>query len=159
MCDIGGTRATRRHASIERSHVVGAAAALLVLLAAVPAAGSMRPSRNQLISMQQVRPIEITPQSVSVDDNGDASVIVVIGETQIPKPNRFRLTPAKLAHLRNLIASSGIERLHIDAPVPKKQEMYTLIAGDHEDRVVEGHIPRSLRPLIAFLSGLISAHL
>ena len=135
-------------------------AVALLVLAVVPAAGeTANATSHQLIYMAQVRPIEITPQSVSVQTDGRASVIDVIGELTIPTPNRFRLTPARLARLRGLIARSGIGHLGIEQPIPIKREMYTLIAGTHRVRVVEGHIPARMRPLISFLSALIWNHI
>lgn len=111
-----------------------------------------------LVYMQQVRPVTITPQSVSVQADGEAAVIVVIGETTIPHPMRFRLGHAALTHLRSLVERSGISRLHIEAAIPLRSLMYTVRAEGNSVRVVEGHVPRSLRPLIAELHDLISAH-
>jgi hypothetical protein len=115
------------------------------------------PSR-QLVFMQQVRPVTITPQSVSVDDNGDAAVIIVIGELTIPKPIRFHLDSHALAHLRQLLKNADLPSLHIEAPIPFRALMYTVRSGGHEVRVVEGHVPAQMRGLVNFLHGLISRH-
>src|SRR5579863_6525028 len=90
---------------------------LVCLLALVPATGAGA-SGGPLVYMQQVRPVTITPQSVSVQADGEAAVIVVLGETTIPRPVRFRLSRASLAHLRALVARSGIAHLHIEAAIP-----------------------------------------
>ena len=111
-----------------------------------------------LVYMQQVRPVTITPQSISVQANGEAAVIVVLGETTIPQPVRFRLTGASLAQLRSLVERSGIAHLRIEAPIPFSALMYTVRAEGHAVRVVQGHVPRSMRPLIAVLHGLITSH-
>jgi hypothetical protein len=111
-----------------------------------------------LVYMQQVRPVTITPQSVSVQTNGEAAVIVVIGETAIPRPMRFRLGSAPLEHLRSLVERSRIAHLHIEAPIPFRALMYTVRAEGNSVRVVQGHVPRSLRSLISFLHELIAAH-
>ena len=75
-------------------------------------------SGRQLVFMQQVRPVTITPQSVSVDANGDAAVIIVIGELTIPKPVRFHLGSHELALLRHLLDKADLPALHIEAPIP-----------------------------------------
>src|SRR5579863_10203042 len=89
---------------------------LICVLALAPAGGASAGDRP-LVYMQQVRPVTITPQSVSVQADGEAAVIVVIGETTIPQPVRFRLSRAALARLRVLVARSGIAHLHIEAPI------------------------------------------
>ncbi|MGH2850821.1 MAG: hypothetical protein ACRDLP_09415, partial [Solirubrobacteraceae bacterium] len=104
----------------------GAASGTAVRGAAAPV-----PSR-QLVFMQQVRPVTITPQSVSVDANGDAAVIVVIGELTIPKPTRFQLDARSLAKLRGLLREAALATLHIEAPIPANALMYTLRSDGHE---------------------------
>jgi hypothetical protein len=108
--------------------------------------------------MQQVRPVTITPQSVSIDADGEGSVIVVIGELTIPKPIRFHLDSPALAELRSLLHRADLPRLHIEAPLSVRALMYTVRAGDHQVRVVQGHVPPRLRGLVDFLHGLISRH-
>jgi hypothetical protein len=130
---------------------------LACLLALAPATGAGA-SGGPLVYMQQVRPVTITPQSVSVQADGEAAVIVVLGETTIPQPVRFRLSRAALAQLRLLVARSGIAHLHIEAPIPFSALMYTVRADGNSVRVVQGHVPRSMRPLIAVLHGLIASH-
>ncbi|HEY1777666.1 MAG TPA: hypothetical protein VGG41_16025 [Solirubrobacteraceae bacterium] len=132
-------------------------AAALCLLALAPSVDASA-GGGQLVYMQQVRPVTITPQNITVQNSGEAAVIVVIGETAIPKPVRFRLGSAALEHLRSLVERSRIARLHIQAPIPFSALMYTVRAEGNSVRVVEGHVPRSLRPLIAFLHELILAH-
>jgi hypothetical protein len=115
-------------------------------------------SSRQLVFMQQVRPVTITPQSVSVDANGDAAVIVVIGELTIPKPVRFHLDSHALALLRHLLEKADLPALHIEAPIPFRALMYTVRSAGHEVRVVEGHVPAQMRGLVNFLHGLINRH-
>jgi hypothetical protein len=116
-------------------------------------------SSRQLVFMQQVRPVTITPQSVSVDANGDAAVIVVLGELTIPKPVRFHLDSHALAQLRHLLHEADLPALHIEAPIPFRALMYTVRSGGHEVRVVEGHVPVQMRGLVNFLHGLINRHI
>ena len=132
-------------------------ASLVCLLALAPNTGASA-GGGSLVYMQQVRPVTITPQSINVQADGDAAVIVVIGETTIPRPVRFRLGGAALAHLRSLVERSGIAQLHIEAAIPFSALMYTVRAEGNSVRVVQGHVPRSLRPLIAVLHGLITSH-
>lgn len=120
--------------------------------------GSASAPSRQLVFMQQVRPVTITPQSVSVDDNGDAAVIIVIGELTIPKPVRFHLDSDALAHLRHLLKRADLQALHIEAPIPFRALMYTVRSAGHEVRVVQGHVPAQLRGLVNFLHGLINRH-
>ena len=147
-------------ASIARTVV--ALALMAAVGAAAEASAAGRPATGNaahpLIMMRQVRPITITPQTVTVDNGGEAAVIVVIGELTIPKPVRFRLSPMELAHLRQLIAHSGVAHLQLVAPFPVRALMYTIIVGNHSVRVDEGHVPHRLRPLIAFLHALIIRH-
>ena len=130
---------------------------LVCLLTLAPSTGASA-GDGLLVYMQQVRPVTIVPQSVSVQADGEAAVIVVLGETTIPRPVRFRLSSASLAHLRLLVERSGIARLHIEAAIPFSALMYTVRAEGSSVRVVQGHVPRSMRPLIAFLHGLIASH-
>ena len=130
---------------------------LLCLLALAPNTDASA-GGGLLVYMQQVRPVTITPHSVSVQADGDAAVIVVLGETTIPHPVRFRLTGASLSHLRSLVERSGIAHLQIEAPIPFSALMYTVRAEGNAVRVVRGHVPRSMRPLIAVLHGLIASH-
>ena len=135
-----------------------ALASLVCVLALAPSTGARAGGSGPLVYMQQVRPVTITPQSVSVQPDGEAAVLVVIGETAIPLPVRFRLGSASLAHLRSLVERSGIAHLHIEAAIPVRALMYTVRAEGNSVRVVQGRVPRSLRPLIAFLHGLIASH-
>jgi hypothetical protein len=112
----------------------------------------------QLVYMQQVRPVTITPQSVSVDANGDGAVIVVIGELTIPKPTRFRLDARALARLHRLLREAKLADLHIVAPIPVRALMYTVRSDGHQVRVVQGHVPARLRGLVDFLHGLIGRY-
>ena len=130
----------------------------LIFLLAATAAGGASAGDGQLIYMQQVRPVTITPQSISVRADGEAAEIVVLGESAIPRPIRFRLGNDSLAHLRALIERSGIAHLHLNAPIPFRRLMYTVRAAGNAVRVVQGHVPPSLQPLIAFLHALIAAH-
>jgi hypothetical protein len=138
--------------------VTGWALAALVCLFAFAPSTEASAGGGLLVYMQQVRPVTITPQSVSVSANGEAAVIVVLGELTIPKPVRFRLDAAALAHLRSLVERSGMGRLHIEAAIPFRALMYTVRAEGNSVRVVQGHLPASLRPLISFLHELIAAH-
>jgi hypothetical protein len=116
------------------------------------------PSSSPLVYMQQVRPVTITPQSVSIDADGEGAVIVVIGELTIPKPTRFRLDPQALARLHRLLSRADLAALHIDAPIPDRALMYTVRSDGHQVRVVEGHVPKQMRGLVGFLSGLIARY-
>src|ERR1700689_901431 len=110
---------------------------LVCLLVLAPNTGAST-GDGPLVYMPQVRPITITPQSVSVQPNGDAAVIVVLGETTIPRPVRFSLGRASLAHLRSLVARSGIARLRVEAAIPLRRLMYTVRADGNSVRVVQG---------------------
>ena len=132
--------------------------AVWLVLAAAGGAPGQAATIRPLIIMQQVRPVTITPQSVTIDRDGEGSVIVVLGELTIPTPVRFRLSRFRLSHLRSLIASSGVARLDLDAPFTTRAMMYTVSVGNHSVRADQGHIPRRLRPLIVFLHDLIVEH-
>jgi hypothetical protein len=108
--------------------------------------------------MQQVRPVTITPQSVTVEENGEGAVLVVIGELSIPRPDRFPLGHEQLSKLRRLIRRADFPQLDIEAPIPVRKLMYTVRQGTHSVRVVEGAIPPRLAPRIVFLHGLISRY-
>jgi hypothetical protein len=123
-------------------------------LAATP--GDYSLVRHSLVWMRQFSPESLMWQTVSVFNTGRGELTTLIGEISGAERRPFRISAGRLARLRRLLADS--RRARIPPHHDLRATLYTLHVRGRPSVIIQGAIPRSMEPLIRFLTGLMSTY-
>jgi hypothetical protein len=112
--------------------------------------------QGSLVWMRQYSPESLMWQTVSVFSSGRAELTTLIGEIAGAERKPFRISPQQMTRLRRLLAGSRAAR--IPAHHDLRATLYTLHVSGRSSVVIQGTIPRRMKPLIRFLTGLMSTY-
>jgi hypothetical protein len=112
--------------------------------------------RGSLVWMRQYSPESLMWQTVSVDSSGRGELTTLIGEISGAERTPFRIPRGQLTVLQRLLARSRGAR--IPSHHNLRATLYTLHVSGHPSVILQGTIPRRMRPLVRFLTGLMSTY-
>jgi hypothetical protein len=109
--------------------------------------------RAAVVTMRQYSPESLMWQTVSIDGNGTGVLTSLIAEISGAVRRSFHLPAPQAARLRRLLGAAR------RAPSPRgrdpRAELYTLHISGEPTAAIQGSMPKPLRALVSYLSGLM----
>ncbi|HEX4010110.1 MAG TPA: hypothetical protein VHX62_08885 [Solirubrobacteraceae bacterium] len=112
--------------------------------------------RGSLVWMRQYSPESLMWQTVSVFSTGRAELTTLIGEIAGAERRPFRISPRQVTRLRRLLAVSRAAKIPVQHDL--RATLYTLHVSGRTSVILQGTIPTRMKPLVGFLTGLMSAY-